>query len=53
MARICFSACRTSKGRFSKCGGGRKRKKSGGKKRHCRFGVNKRTKRCLKHKRSK
>lgn len=38
--------CRTAKGRFRRCGG--KRRAAG---RHCRFGVNKITKRCLKHKR--
>jgi len=39
--------CRTAKGRFRRCGG---RRASG---RHCRFGVNKITKRCLKHRRSR
>lgn len=48
-------ACRNRKGQFtSRCSfkglSGRKRGKVGGK---CKFGVNKRTGRCLKHKRAR
>lgn len=48
--------CRGTKGRFKRCGsgGGRKRRRSSkASGRHCRFGVNKRTKRCLKRKRAR
>lgn len=50
--------CRGAKGRFKRCGsgGGRRRRKhsrASSKGRHCRFGVNKRTKRCLKRRRAR
>lgn len=44
MRRVRKNLCRTSKGRFARCRSGGKGKRSGS----CKFGVNKRTGRCLK-----